>query len=936
MDSHSNIPDNEPQDDGHQRDDTRVDAERRNDQPPPPRMHEHSAVDDRDSGADAIDARQAVAAFFQALLGDGLAEELWAHLWWRTSRRTKWIQKAPDALHALAPGHERDVYCGIGLAPRAGGPTDRVKVETAAGMFGVVADIDIASPVHKKDDLPPDYHAAQALLDDVRLAPTLVVDSGHGIQAWWLFPAPWRFANDTERQRGVRLGKSWQDYLKAQATMHGWTIDSVGDLARVLRVPGTLNAKDPADVVPVRLLRCAPALRHTPEDIERHLATQSPTSREDDGATAHAGDATESTSPTSVPDDTTLIQRAISDPRHGVKFVQGFVLGNTAPWKNDDSTADMAIAGELAYWCGPDPARIDRLFRRSALYRTPGRATKWDEIHYASGETYGHHLIATVLKDRQHFAQSADWDEPVPLPDEMPAVSPCDPTLLPAPFRPWLEDCALRIGAPLDFFGAPAMALAGSLIGRQVGIHPKRYDDWIVVANLWGALVGLPSTMKTPALREVMKTLSDLLAEADEQYQKDHRAYEVTLAQHDAQVAALKDLLRQANRIAANPSSQAAARANAQRDINTLTQQLAAVKASTPQPPVKARYKTEDTTIEKLGELLMENPNGLLLHRDELMGWLRVLDDRDHGKDRAFYLEAWEGLQGHEIDRIGRGSFYVPAVCMAVMGGIQPGPLSAYVRDALGTDEGNDGFLQRFQVLVWPDALTRPGIDAEPDKPARATAYSVFHALPTLTDMLQAVTTDDGSHIPAVHFDPDAQDIFDDWNAGRYARLAQHDLHAAFEAHLTKYRSLMPSLALIYQVVNDVAAQRSSTRVGREAAETAIRWCDYLETHAHRLYGAQIAPEVDGARSILRHIRAGDVRDGDTMRKVYLKHWRNADTPDKAHDAMRVLEEYGWARMEKVPSQGGAPAYIIRINPQILVDRVEDARKEGGEAEMRA
>src|SRR5690348_2998792 len=107
MDSHSNMPDNAP------RDDTRADAPRHTDQPAPLPVHTHGAADDRDSGADAIDAPQALAAFFQALLGDGLAEGLWAHLWWRTSRRTKWIQKAPDALHALAPGHERDVYCGI-------------------------------------------------------------------------------------------------------------------------------------------------------------------------------------------------------------------------------------------------------------------------------------------------------------------------------------------------------------------------------------------------------------------------------------------------------------------------------------------------------------------------------------------------------------------------------------------------------------------------------------------------------------------------------------------------------------------------------------------------------------------------------------------------------------------------------------------------------
>jgi hypothetical protein len=37
------------------------------------------------------------------------------------------------------------------------------------------------------------------------------------------------------------------------------------------------------------------------------------------------------------------------------------------------------------------------------------------------------------------------------------------------------------------------------------------------------------------------------------------------------------------------------------------------------------RYKTNDSTVEKLGELLRENPVGLLILRDELVGVDREL-----------------------------------------------------------------------------------------------------------------------------------------------------------------------------------------------------------------------------------------------------------------------------------------------------------------------
>ena len=62
--------------------------------------------------------------------------------------------------------------------------------------------------------------------------------------------------------------------------------------------------------------------------------------------------------------------------------------------------------------------------------------------------------------------------------------------------------------------------------------------------------------------------------------------------------------------------------------------------------PTCRRYIVNDTTVEKLGELLRDNPWGLLEFRDELTGWLRCLDKPGHEGDRAFYLESWNGVGG--------------------------------------------------------------------------------------------------------------------------------------------------------------------------------------------------------------------------------------------------------------------------------------------------
>jgi len=173
-----------------------------------------------------------------------------------------------------------------------------------------------------------------------------------------------------------------------------------------------------------------------------------------------------------------------------------------------------------------------------------------------------------------------------------------------------------------------------------------------------------------------------------------------------------------------------------------------------PEPPTPRRYTTNDTSIEKMAELLMDNPDGLLLYRDELTGWLRSLDKAGHEAARAFYLEAWNGDGSHEVDRIGRGSLFVKAVCVSVLGGIQPGPLSSYVEGAFDDGESADGLLQRLQVLVYPDRGRFDPTDLSPDLDARDRAYKICKQLADL-DVEEFVggAPGEAEEVPYLNFD---------------------------------------------------------------------------------------------------------------------------------------------------------------------------------------
>ena len=70
-----------------------------------------------------------------------------------------------------------------------------------------------------------------------------------------------------------------------------------------------------------------------------------------------------------------------------------------------------------------------------------------------------------------------------------------------------------------------------------------------------------------------------------------------------------------------------------------------------PEEPVEIRYRTNDTTYEAVGELLVNNPTGLLIERDELISLLRHLDREEQAVARGFYMSGWAGMQPYTFDQ---------------------------------------------------------------------------------------------------------------------------------------------------------------------------------------------------------------------------------------------------------------------------------------------
>ena len=217
-------------------------------------------------------------AFAQALF-DNVPEELHTLLWNRQDKLSTWIplrggSKAVAEQVQRLGDKERDLYVAVSVSRNAGEPNRRITAERSAGIMGLWADIDIADPdVHKKWNLPPDDKSALALLEKMGLEPTVLVHSGHGLQAWWLFDEFWEFDTEQARMEAASLAQRWNTTLRVRAAEHDWTVDSTFDLARVMRVPGTFNHKS-EPVMPVSLLHVKP-VRYVADDFERYIVDDS-------------------------------------------------------------------------------------------------------------------------------------------------------------------------------------------------------------------------------------------------------------------------------------------------------------------------------------------------------------------------------------------------------------------------------------------------------------------------------------------------------------------------------------------------------------------------------------------------------------------------------------------------------------------------------------
>ncbi|MCX7100549.1 MAG: DUF3987 domain-containing protein, partial [Methylobacter sp.] len=389
-----------------------------------------------------------------------------------------------------------------------------------------------------------------------------------------------------------------------------------------------------------------------------------------------------------------------------------------------------------------------------------------------------------------------NWSIPGEIEPKTPKVQTLVPELIPEPFRAWLDDVSQRMQTPGDFALVSVITIVSSLIGAGTGIRPKEFDDWEVIPNMWGACIGRPSVvLKTPSMKEPMQMIDRLQAAYGDIFEREKKEGDFDELLN---ASVLKDLKSQLDKAAKGTGKD---RVYSPQEIDKLKHEFMQMSEDAKQEPARRLLKTNESSIQSMTLLQNQNPRGVLVFRDELTGLLAKWDREDGADERAYFLEGWNGNGSYTDCKIGRGVTEAKQICISLLGGIQPDKLIKYLHQA--QRGGNDGLMPRLQLAVWPDEPKDwQLIDIKPNRDAKQAAFLILQRLADMDFMQFGAIQNEQDSRAYFRFDDAGQAVFNRWITELQTIKIKGEDNPLMVEHFGKFRSLMPSLALIFHCID--------------------------------------------------------------------------------------------------------------------------------------
>lgn len=555
-----------------------------------------------------------------------------------------------------------------------------------------------------------------------------------------------------------------------------------------------------------------------------------------------------------------------ADRLHGLGLVATTAAGGAAKW-SDGNAAWLAgrrvvVVGDNDAAGEKDVARklatLSGVAARVAVVKLEGLPPGGDVSDWLDSGGVKELLVARA---EAALLAAPDAAEPRTIPP--PALSPFPTAVLPACMRALVSSGATSMLVPDEFIGVPLLVLAGAVIGNSWEIELK--GGWREGPNLYAAIVGDPGAKKTPALKLALRAIHQI-------QERLHAEYRAAKAGYDEEYALWER----------TPKKERGA------------------------PPEQPRFNhvwTSDSTTEALAEML-SNAKGLVLFRDELVGWVKSMDQYRSGKgaDRQHYLSMWS----RSPIKIDRKSSPAPIIvarpCLSVVGGIQPDILPDMVENA----SRDDGFIDRL-LFAYPDIGPDRWTDTGVDEAAQAAVERVFSDLYDLT----GAEMPSGDIVPRVaRLGADARQLWQRWYDATSAEHRDEHLPSSLKGTWAKLPSQLARLTLILHIGYAVDAGRTvGALVERGTLEAACDLLDYFKDHARAALGELRTPRPQLEERVLRGLREVGP---STTRSLHLDVLHSAVKYDRLKATLERLLEEGSVTVTDMPKtgKGGRPGLL--------------------------
>jgi hypothetical protein len=416
-----------------------------------------------------------------------------------------------------------------------------------------------------------------------------------------------------------------------------------------------------------------------------------------------------------------------------------------------------------------------------------------DEVREFFSE-YGRRLCGEDGPAAEEAGDEPATAELVPSADPDTSRPPFPLDVLPETLRSIVVRVSDALNCPPDFTATAMLTTAGAAIGAARAVRVKQ--NWFEWPALYTAIVSRPGTTKTPAMKFVMTPIYRAQDRA-------HLEFRAAQARHQEELKQFKA---------------------------RVTQSEGPLDEDEPEPPPSMRHHyASDTTQEALVKLLQDNPKGILVFRDELIAWVKTMDQYRKGADRQFYLSCWSGeaFKADRRSRIDDPTFIIhPFVC--VLGSLQPDMMS----ELKDKDGRADGFFDRLLFSFPPPRSVVGWSDSEvSDQDVEDWDRIVQRLL-----LLQPITESGESARPQyLEFDSAARQQFADHCNSLAAEVLAPGFPETLFGFYAKLRGHCARFALILHELRIAAAvDQQSVREGPITAGDvagAVALCDYFKGH---------------------------------------------------------------------------------------------------------